>query len=152
MVVVVVSTLQRDCMKMFKAIVTFVSGFALACLIAAVTTGQAKAQTVGMHIGSQHFPARDFNNINPGVYYISKDGYTVGTYFNSERRQSVYAGMTWDYGRFRIQAGAITGYQGKVLPMLAPSVHLGEGFRLTALPPFGSQGSAVLHLSFETKL
>ena len=28
----------------------------------------------------------------------------------------------------------------------------GGGFRLTALPPSGSQGSAVLHLSVETKL
>ena len=123
-----------------------------AALLLLAIAGWAHAGTLGLHLGSKHFPARGFNDANPGVYYISKDGYTVGTYFNSERRQSVYAGMTWDYGRFRIQAGAITGYQGKVLPMLAPSVHLGGGFRLTALPPFGSQGSAVLHLSFETKL
>ena len=32
---------------------------------ALVFSGSACAGTLGLHIGSQHFPARDFNNFNP---------------------------------------------------------------------------------------
>ena len=125
----------------------------LAIMVALALAGAAHADTLGFHIGSQHFPSKQYNNANPGAYYIHSSGATIGTYYNSERRQSVYAGWTWDYGPWRLQAGAITGYRrAAVLPLIAPSVSLGYGFRLTALPPFGSQGSAVLHLSFETKL
>ena len=109
--------------------------------------------TLGLHIGSQHFPARDFNNFNPGAYYIHSSGATVGTYYNSERRQSVYAGWTWDYGPWRLQAGAITGYRrAAVLPLIAPSVALGYGFRLTVLPKVERRGSSVVHLTWEMKL
>ena len=51
----------------------------------------SSAGTLGLHLGSQHYPAKNFNNLNPGAYYISDDGWTVGTYYNSVRKQSVYA-------------------------------------------------------------
>ena len=125
----------------------------IAALLLLALAGWAQAGTLGLHIGSQHFPAKDFNNSNPGVYYISDQGWTVGTYYNSERRQSVYAGWTWDYGPWRLQAGAITGYRrAAVLPLIAPSVSLGYGFRLTVLPKVERGGSAVIHLTWETKL
>ena len=88
----------------------------------------------------------------PGVYYIHSSGATIGTYYNSERRQSVYAGWTWDYGPWRLQAGAITGYRRTVMPMIAPSVALGYGFRLTVLPKVERRGSSVVHLTWEMKL
>ena len=112
----------------------------------------SSAGTLGLHIGSQHYPARDFNNANPGAYYISDDGWTVGTYYNSERKQSVYAGKSWDFGPFRLQAGLITGYSRHVLPLVAPSVALGAGFRLTVLPKVERNGSSVVHLMYEVKL
>lgn len=121
-------------------------------LALAVATSVALPATFGVHIGSQHLPARDYNNLNPGAYYIADNGATVGTYFNSERRQSVYAGWTFESGPWRVQVGAITGYQGRVLPMVAPSVSVGHGFRLTVLPKIEKTGSAVLHLTWETKL
>ena len=64
----------------------------LAIMVALALAGAAHADTLGFHIGSQHFPARDFNDANPGAYYIHSSGATIGTYYNSERRQSVYAG------------------------------------------------------------
>ncbi len=122
-------------------------------LAACLTLGlSAHADTLGFHLGSHHFPAKDYNNVNPGVYVIKDNGLTLGTYYNSERKQSVYAGWTWDYGVFRLQAGAITGYRHTIMPMLAPSVSLGHGFRLTALPKIGTQGANVLHLTWETKI
>ena len=123
-----------------------------AALLLLALAGWAHAGTLGLHIGSQHDPARDFNNANPGAYYISDEGWTVGTYYNSERKQSVYAGKSWDFGPFRLQAGLITGYSRPVLPMVAPSVSLGAGFRLTVLPKVERGGSSVIHLTWETKL
>ena len=67
----------------------------IALILALVLSGMAHAGTLGLHIGSQHFPAQQYNNFNPGAYYIHDNGATVGTYYNSERRQSVYAGWTW---------------------------------------------------------
>ena len=124
----------------------------IALILALALAGAAHAGTLGLHIGSQHFPAQDFNNANPGAYYISDDGWTVGTYYNSERKQSVYAGKSWDFGPFRLQAGLITGYSRPVLPLVAPSVGLGAGFRLTVLPKVERGGSSVIHLMYEVKL
>ena len=124
----------------------------IATLLLLALAGWAQAGTLGLHIGSQHYPAKDFNNANPGVYYISDQGWTVGTYYNSERKQSVYAGKSWDFGPFRLQAGLITGYSRPVLPLVAPSVSLGAGFRLTVLPKVERGGSSVIHLTWETKL
>ena len=64
----------------------------------------------------------------------------------------MYAGKSWDFGPFRLQAGLITGYSRPVLPMVAPSVSLGSGFRLTVLPKVERGGSSVIHLTWETKL
>lgn len=124
----------------------------IATLLLLALAGWAQAGTLGLHIGSQHFPKQDYNNFNPGAYYISDEGWTAGTYYNSERKQSVYAGKSWDFGPFRLQAGLITGYSSPVLPMVAPSVSLGAGFRLTVLPKVERGGSSVIHLTWETKL
>ena len=125
----------------------------MVCAVLGTAGTLAHAGTLGVHIGSQHFPAQDYNNFNPGAYYIHDNGATVGTYYNSERRQSVYAGWTWDSGPWRLQVGAITGYErSAVLPMVVPSVALGYGFRLTVLPKVERSGSSVVHLMWETKL
>lgn len=125
----------------------------MVCAVLGTAGNLAHAGTLGLHIGSQHFPAQDYNNFNPGAYYIHDNGATVGTYYNSERRQSVYAGWTWDSGPWRLQVGAITGYERRaVLPMIVPSVALGHGFRLTVLPKVERNGSSVVHLMWETKL
>lgn len=125
----------------------------IALTLALALAGVANAGTVGLHIGSKHFPAQEFNDANPGAYYIHDNGATVGTYYNSERRQSVYAGWTWDSGPWRLQVGAITGYERRgVLPMVVPSVALGYGLRVAVLPKVERGGSTVIHLMLETKL
>ena len=125
----------------------------MVCAVLGTAGTLAHAGTLGLHIGSQHYPARAYNDANPGAYYIHDNGATVGTYYNSERRQSVYAGWTWDSGPWRLQVGAITGYErSAVLPMVVPSVALGYGFRLTVLPKVERGGSSVVHLMYEMKL
>lgn len=81
----------------------------------------ASAEQFGVHLGSVHFPQRDFNNANPGLYWRSDDGWTAGAYRNSLRRTSAYAGLTWQWGRLALTAGGVTGYADKVQPMLVPS-------------------------------
>lgn len=112
------------------------------------------AGTVGLHLGSVHLPKKDFNNVNPGIYYQWDSGVTVGTFYNSERRQSVYAGWTWEWGRLNLTAGLITGYRrASILPLAAPSVKLGTvgqvTWRLIFLPRVERSGAHVLHLTAE---
>lgn len=112
---------------------------------------------VGAHLGSYHFEG-NFNNFNPGVY-VYHDGWTAGTYYNSERNQSYYAGYTFEYplvGPFTggLTVGAITGYaRAKVMPLVVPSVRLGLtdvlGLRVTFVPKVEKGGSSAVHASIE---
>ena len=127
----------------------------------------AQAATFGIHAGSAHFPGGSYqNNFNPGVYLRTDDGITIGTYYNTLRRVSFYAGYTFEYGPVGVLGGLITGYQPKLIdglsygqgkaltPMLAASLKLPPlgGFKpmLMLVPPFRSS-PAVLHIAFEHK-
>ncbi len=114
----------------------------------------AQADTIGVHLVSKHIPAKKFNNVNPGLYYQTDDGWTVGGYHNSLRRNSVYAGYTWKLGALDVTTGAVTGYQHKVQPMLVPSLkvweHEGVRVRVAYIPQVEKKiGSHVLHLMME---
>lgn len=131
---------------------------AIAIAAAAILTSTAvhadTIEAVGIHIGSHHMPARDYQNFNPGAYVRWASGITVGGYYNSERRPSVYAGYTHQWGRFALTAGLITGYERRaVMPMLVPSVRLGAigpaTLRLAILPKLEKRGATVLHLMAE---
>ena len=132
---------------------------------AVLSGGTAHATTLGLHAGSAHFPSGSYqNNFNPGVYLRTDDGLTIGGYYNTLRRVSVYAGYTFEYGPLGLMGGVVTGYQpkninslsygqGKALtPMLALSLRLPPlgGFKpmLMLVPPFRSS-PAVLHMAFE---
>ena len=138
-------------------IAPFLLGLIAATLL--VTCQQAySADRIGVHIASQH-SEKGFNNVNPGVYVVHS-GYTIGTYYNSEYRQSYYAGYTFEgklsgpinYG---ITVGAITGYAaGKVTPMVVPSISYNDGLfggstRLSFVPKIQRNGAHAVHLSYE---
>ena len=85
----------------------------------------AHAQTVGLHLFSAH-EQPGMNNTNPGVYVRLDNGLTLGTYFNSVRKQSAYAGWTfetpeWNRLTAAITIGAVTGYATKVTALAVPS-------------------------------
>ena len=108
----------------------------------------------GVHIGSQHFPGKDYNNINPGAYVRYDSGFTLGAYYNSERRVSAYAGYTYEWGRFGITLGGITGYKRMaILPMVVPTLRLGQigpaTIRLAFLPKIEKSGATVIHFMAE---
>ena len=137
----------------------------LIALALVVTCGAAAAvelpSSVGLHIGSHHFTAREhgtWNDVNPGVFARWDSGLVVGTLRNSERRQSVYIGHTWQTQRWNsiaadLTVGAITGYWRPVSPLLAvgASLAVSDSFsiRMSLLPKAAPKGSAALHLSTE---
>ena len=107
--------------------------------------------TIGFHLGSIHFPNKDFNNINPGIYLKTENNYVAGGYYNSIRKPSFYVGKNFEYKNFSIIVGGVTGYDRAIItPLVLPSVKLWD-FRLTVVPPVAGI-SSVVHFSYEWKL
>jgi hypothetical protein len=127
---------------------------AVCCASAWGADGDTPKDTLGFHLFSQHLPAADYNNINPGIYYRLAEGPVAGIYRNSVRRASIYAGYTWQYGRFDLTTGAVTGYTNSVQLLLVPSMGLftvnGVTARLAFIPRVEKRiGSHVLHVAVE---
>jgi hypothetical protein len=134
----------------------------LAILAALLLTAAAHANTVGLHLVSQHLnpelgPPAGYNNVNPGAYLRTDAGWQAGGYWNSHRKPTFYAGKVWTLAQGEnwdagAMVAAATGYPaGSVVPLLAASVRYGA-LRLTATPRIGDKASAVLHLSAEWSL
>lgn len=84
----------------------------------------------------------DLNPHNAGIGLRLPDGYTVGAYHNSIRRESVYAGREWQWrlvgdDRFHLNVGgvlgAVTGYKGGVHPLAVAEVVVVTGRLETAV-------------------
>ena len=116
---------------------------------------------VGVHIATYH-DQHGFNNFNPGVYAKWESGVVAGTYYNSERHQSYYAGYTWETGALvgpvhaALTLGAVTGYRSaKVAPMVLPSIYVPFGteastsFRVTYVPRSSPRGPQAVHFSVD---
>lgn len=120
---------------------------------------------VGLHLVTAH-SVQGYNNTNLGLYAGWADstgtGPVLGTYYNSERAQSLYAGYVWSWRASSlpvsasITSGLITGYKAStVLPLLVPSAALHAGrtaLRLTYVPKIEKKGAHALHLSMEVAL
>lgn len=130
------------------------------------TCAHAEPLTVGLHVGSVHFPAKGQNNVNPGLYVRTGD-WTIGAYHNSYRETTAYAAhKLTTLGPFDVVGGIAYGYQrhsvggreygaspGALAPMVgltyAPSIRiLGAQPRFWMLPPT-PKNSGVAHLSLE---
>ena len=125
------------------------------CVFAAAlgTCAHAQPVTIGVHIGSVHLPAREFNNVNPGLY-VRQGAWQAGAYRNSYDHTTVYAVRAWPLTeRAELAAGLATGYReawdhGPLAPMAAFSYRFDGGTRLSFLPPT-PKTSGVVHLSKE---
>lgn len=109
------------------------------------------ADTFGLHVASIHAPRHDLNNTNPGLYFRSDSGLTMGAYLNSYRKTSAYIGYTHEWGDFALTAGVISGYRYPF--MLAPTYRFasvnGYDLRLAYLPRIGKDGAHVVHVMIE---
>jgi hypothetical protein len=128
----------------------------------------AQADTLGLHVGSHHWPNEGKNNVNPGIYYRADNGFTAGGYCNSHAKvrqckPSLYAGWSWEtepivFGiRAAVSAVLVTGYDAApVLPTIIPSVSgpIAQGWhwRVSGMPKVHeTQESAVVHFSLERR-
>ena len=104
------------------------------------------ALLLGLHLYTQHVKD-NFNNFNPGVY-AKCDSYVAGTYYNSIRRQTVYAGYVYSIGPVDITFGAATGYYKPVIPLVVPSIKI-EGVRFNLIIPSKMTAGGGIHISIE---
>lgn len=135
---------------------------AIILLCCGLFESNATAAQFGLHLASVHAPRNGMNNANPGAYIISDKGWTIGAYYNSERRVSAYAGRTLIYNlphdwRVEIALGGVSGYgKRRLLPVLAPSVSTpavdGWRVRVAYLPKVEKNGTNVLHLMVQREL
>jgi hypothetical protein len=126
----------------------------------------AQGLTVGVHLASVHIPAHDDqNNRNLGAYVRSVDGWTLGGYRNTIRRNSLYAGKTERglLGPVDVTAGIVSGYQkkdgkghtrGALGPLLAfsyqvPVAVLGVKPRIVYVPGHLVKAADLVHLAVE---
>lgn len=158
-------------------------GYMIAALLisASVAVPAARAGTIGVHTFSEHARAyferthegalnsrHKFNESNFGAYYVTDNGWTIGTYRNSYYRQTFYAGYVVSgptllaAGPFSIRPdlsmALATGYKrvygvGVLRPMLMPQIVIqsayGPAIRYSVAP--GKEG-VFQHLSVEVKL
>ena len=161
---------RRALMRWLRRVGLLIGATAWLLLVFTAVASSAHAQTtpaaIGLHLGSHHFSAapaghRGWNDSNPGVYARWSNGLTVGTLYNSERRQSAYAAYMLESSRWHglsasVMAGAITGYTKPIKPLASASVALDLSsratLRLSYLPRSHPKSSAVVHLSVEWRL
>lgn len=121
--------------------------------------GTEKPFVGGLHLGSYHNPAQEYNNFNPGVYMRDPEGMQLGVFRNSYKKTSVYAAQMFEYKYVDVLVGVATGYPGKtgLMPMLGLSkafeIDKGSALRLTLLP-CRSEGKTgmVAHMTLEFAL
>jgi hypothetical protein len=125
-----------------------------------------KSFTMGLHLVSTH-DVEGFENNNPG-FYLQYQGLTVGSFNNSLRKRSSYAGYSFHQRvssafveSVALTVGVVSGYNQKignsdVSGLLVPSVALRSlgGFRprIAYLPAIGGViPSTTVHLMVERK-
>ena len=124
----------------------------IAPLLLAAAASTAQADTIGMHVASWHSEP-GFNGRNPGAYWRADSGLTLGAYCNSQSRStrfpdaptckvSTYAGQSFEVGPVTLTAGIITGYAIGTVPMVIPSVKLGDHLRIAFIPRINPKNSA----------
>lgn len=132
-----------------------------------ITYNPYAVNSIGLHLGTWHFSQNkvsskhfqgSWNNFNPGIYAKLNNGITFGTYYNSERKQSFYAGKTFSKNltnnlEIAVTAGVISGYNKTVLPLVLPTVgykfHQDFAVRVGFVPKVNKQGSSGLHFAIE---
>ncbi len=104
-------------------------------LVAALlVSAGANADVIGIHGPSTHFTPVDAgvngpNNSNYGIYYrkdFSELNLEVGSYYNSHRKTTVYAGTLLEFTSLPLTPallfGVATGYSKTVIPFVTASI------------------------------
>lgn len=121
-----------------------------------------EALIIGTHLYTQHFNTEaGYNNVNPGMYISAKFedhvcAPTAGFYYNSERKESVWAGCTFtagDRNQYRLIVGGVTGYVKGLTPLIIPQYNIGVTKDLSVgiglIPPVKVADGGGLHFTME---
>lgn len=120
----------------FTGVIAGTAGCLALCILCYLFLFQntCHAQSVTLLSGFQsHHSQPGYNNNNTGlgirVDSGALEGFAIGTYDNSIRRQSYYIAREWQWDvvgpvSVGILAGGVTGYQWKVTPLLLPEAVL----------------------------
>ena len=108
---------------------------------------------IGLHTNTYHTDrSAHYRENNMGHYFQCKNGFTAGSYNNSDWKHSDYVGYTKEFGYAKITVALISGYQIEPIPAVIPSVAVGP-IRISYLPqaPNRSTNTTGWHLSIEQK-
>lgn len=109
---------------------------------------------VGLHTNTYHMDrTAEYRENNMGVFFQCKNGFTAGSYENSDWKHSDYIGYTKEVGYFAVSFILISGYQVEPMPAIIPSLKIpGTPLRVAYLPqaPNKSNNTQGLHLTIET--
>lgn len=108
---------------------------------------------VGLHTNTYHTDrSAHYRENNMGHYFQCENGFTAGSYNNSDWKHSDYIGYTKEFGYVKIAVALISGYQIEPILAVIPSVAVGP-IRISYLPqaPNRSTNTTGWHLSIEQK-
>ena len=105
----------------------------------------------GWHVNTYHNDRSvGYREDNIGIYFRCENGFTAGSYKNSDWKHSDYVGYTQSVGVIDITVGLVSGYKIEPTPVVIPSVKIGV-LRVAYLPqaPNRSTNTTGWHFSFE---
>ena len=98
---------------------------------------------VSLHVGLEN----DYNSIHPHAR-CTLDNNIFGTYYNSERNISAYAGKSFSFYDTKLELGLVTGYSGFDI---APMIRLKKDYWFIA-PAYETTGNLGIVIGMEYKL
>ena len=108
----------------------------------------------GLHTNTYHTDrSANYRENNMGQYFICENGFTAGSYNNSDWKHSDYVGYSKEFGYAKITFALISGYQIEPILAVIPSVKIpGTPISVAYLPqaPNKSTDTTGWHITIET--
>ena len=108
----------------------------------------------GLHTNTYHTDrTANYRENNMGQYFICENGFTAGSYNNSDWKHSDYVGYSKEFGYAKITFALISGYQIEPIAAVIPSVKIpGTPISVAYLPqaPNKSTDTTGWHITIET--
>ena len=109
---------------------------------------------VGLHTNTYHTDrSANYRENNMGQYFICENGFTAGSYNNSDWKHSDYVGYSKEFGYVKITFALISGYQIEPIAAVIPSIKIpGTPISVAYLPqaPNKSTDTTGWHITIET--
>ena len=108
----------------------------------------------GLHTNTYHTDrTANYRENNMGQYFICENGFTAGSYNNSDWKHSDYIGYSKEFGYAKITVALISGYQIEPIAAVIPSVKIpGTPISVAYLPqaPNKSTDTTGWHITIQT--